>query len=265
VSYLPLNNATEIETHLRPETRMIWLESPSNPLLKLVDLAGVAGIARKHGILTVADNTFATPWAQRPLEMGVDIVLHSATKYLNGHSDVIAGAVVVQDAALAERIGYLQNALGSILSPFDSYLVLRGLKTLALRMRAHAENALAVAHFLEARKEVLRVFHPALPSHPQFELAQRQMAAGSGMVTFQLDADLAAATRFLQALRVFTLAESLGGVESLADHPALMTHASVPPAVRTELGIEDGLIRLSVGVEDIGDLLADLEAAFCAL
>lgn len=265
VTYLPLQTAAEIEAHIRHNTRMIWIETPSNPLLKLVDLESVARVARAHGILTVADNTFATPWAQRPLEFGIDIVLHSATKYLNGHSDIIAGAVVAKDPELVERIGYLQNALGAILSPFDSFLVLRGLKTLALRMREHTRNALRIAEILEAQPKVQRVYYPGLPSHPHHALAKTQMNGYGGMVSCVLDTDLAGVVRFLQALRVFTLAESLGGVESLVDHPALMTHASVPESVRHELGITDGLVRFSVGVEDREDLVNDVVTALAAI
>jgi cystathionine gamma-lyase len=247
---------------LRPGTRMIWIESPTNPLLRLVDIAAVAEIARKRGILTVVDNTFATPWIQRPLELGADIVVHSATKYLNGHSDMVGGIVVVSDAALAERIGFLQNAVGAVGGPFDSFLALRGLKTLPLRMRQCSESALAIAGWLERHGRVERVLYPGLPSHPQHALAMRQMKSGySGIVTFFLKGGLTEARRFLERLELFTLAESLGGVESLVDHPAIMTHASVPPEARARLGITDSLVRLSVGIEDTGDLVADLDNA----
>jgi cystathionine gamma-lyase len=247
---------------LRPGTRMIWIESPTNPLLRLVDIAAVAEIARKRGILTVVDNTFATPWIQRPLELGADIVVHSATKYLNGHSDMVGGIVVVSDAALAERIGFLQNAVGAVGGPFDSFLALRGLKTLPLRMRQCSESALAIAGWLERHGRVERVLYPGLPSHPQHALALRQMKNGySGIVTFFLKGGLPEARRFLERLELFTLAESLGGVESLVDHPAIMTHASVPPEARARLGITDSLVRLSVGIEDTGDLIADLDNA----
>ncbi len=247
---------------LRPGTRMIWIESPTNPLLRLVDIAAVAEIARKRGILTVVDNTFATPWIQRPLELGADIVVHSATKYLNGHSDMVGGIVVVSDAALAERIGFLQNAVGAVGGPFDSFLALRGLKTLPLRMRQCSESALAIAGWLERHGRVERVLYPGLPSHPQHALAMRQMKNGySGIVTFFLKGGLSEARRFLERLELFTLAESLGGVESLVDHPAIMTHASVPPEARARLGITDSLVRLSVGIEDAGDLVADLDNA----
>jgi cystathionine gamma-lyase len=247
---------------IRTGTRMIWIESPTNPLLRLVDIAALAEIARQRDILTVVDNTFATPWIQRPLELGADIVVHSATKYLNGHSDMVGGIAVVADAALAERIGFLQNAVGAVGGPFDSFLALRGLKTLPLRMRQCSESALSIARWLERHGCVERVLYPGLPSHPQHALALRQMKNGySGIVTFFLKGGLPEARRFLERLELFTLAESLGGVESLVDHPAIMTHASVPPETRARLGISDSLVRLSVGIEDTDDLIADLEQA----
>ena len=247
---------------IRPRTKMIWIESPSNPMLRLVDIAAIAAIARARGILVVVDNTFATPWIQRPLELGADIVMHSATKFLNGHSDMVGGVAVVRDAALAERIAYLQNAIGAIGGPFDSFLALRGLKTLPLRMRQSSESALAIATHLERHPRVERVIYPHLKSHPQQALALRQMPnGGSGIVTFFLKGGLPEARQFLEKLEVFTLAESLGGVESLVDHPAIMTHASVPPEARAKLGISDSLVRLSVGIEDVADLVADLDAA----
>jgi cystathionine gamma-lyase len=247
---------------IRPRTKMIWIESPSNPMLRLVDIAAVAAIARARGILVVVDNTFATPWIQRPLELGADIVMHSATKFLNGHSDMVGGVAVVRDAALAERIAYLQNAIGAIGGPFDSFLALRGLKTLPLRMRQSSESALAIATRLERHPRVERVIYPHLKSHPQQALAVRQMPnGGSGIVTFFLKGGLPEARHFLEKLEVFTLAESLGGVESLVDHPAIMTHASVPPEARAKLGISDSLVRLSVGIEDVADLVTDLDAA----
>ncbi len=264
-SYSTFASRAEIEAQLAPDTRMIWVESPSNPLLKLVDLAEVAAIARSRGILTVADNTFASPWVQRPLSFGFDIVLHSATKYLNGHSDLVNGVVVVDDAALAERLAFLQNAVGSIPSAFDCFLANRGLKTLALRMERHCANALEVARRLERHPKVERVIYPGLPSHPQHALAQRQMRAGGGMVTVVLKGGEAEARRFLERCEIFILAESLGGVESLIEHPAIMTHASVPADVRSALGIGDSLVRLSVGVEDVEDLSADLERALAAV
>ncbi|NJM12386.1 MAG: PLP-dependent transferase [Synechococcaceae cyanobacterium SM1_2_3] len=265
-SYSDLRDRAALEQALTPATRMIWVETPSNPLLKLVDLAMIAAVARERGILAVADNTFATPCIQRPLEYGFDLVIHSATKYLNGHSDLIGGIAVCRGQELAERLGYLQNAIGAIASPFDSFLALRGIKTLALRMERHSENALAIARWLEQHPKIARVIYPGLPSHPQHELARRQMRGGfSGMISAVVRGDLADVTRFLEHCRVFTLAESLGGVESLIEHPAIMTHASVPPEIRRELGIDDGLVRLSVGIEDKADLIADLEQALAAI
>ena len=260
-SYSNLGNRAALEAVLTPRTRMIWVETPSNPLLRLVDLKMVADVAGERGILTVADNTFATPWAQRPLELGFHIVVHSATKYLNGHSDMIGGMVVCQGQELAERLGYLQNAIGAVASPFDSFLALRGLKTLALRMERHSANARQLAEWLEKHPKVERVIYPGLPSHPQHELARRQMRGFGGMISVVLRSSLADVTRFLTRCQVFMLAESLGGVESLIEHPAIMTHVSVPPEVRQELGIDDGLVRLSVGIEDVKDLIADLAQA----
>jgi cystathionine gamma-lyase len=247
---------------IRPRTRMIWIESPTNPMLRLVDIEALAEIARARGILLVVDNTFATPWIQRPLELGADVVMHSTTKFLNGHSDMVGGVAIVRDPALGERIGYLQNAIGAVSGPFDSFLALRGLKTLPLRMRRSSESALAIARHLEQHPRVERVLYPQLPSHPQHALARRQMQqGGSGIVTFFLKGGLAQARSFLERLALFTLAESLGGVESLVDHPAIMTHASVPPEARAKLGISDSLVRLSVGIEDVADLVADLDSA----
>ena len=263
VSFLDLSDSAALEGAIRPETRLLWVETPTNPLLKLVDLTAVARIAHRHGLLTVCDNTFATPFIQRPLEHGFDIVLHSTTKYLNGHSDAIGGAAIVRaDADLAERIAYLQNAVGGVPGPFDSFLTLRGIKTLALRMERHCANALAIARFLEQHPAIEAVRYPGLASHPQHALARRQMSGGfGGIVTAVLRGGLAASRRALERCRVFALAESLGGVESLIEHPAMMTHASLPPQVRGSLGISDGLIRLSVGVEDVEDLIADLRDA----
>ena len=263
VSFLDLADSAALESAIRPETRLLWVETPTNPLLKLVDLTAVARIAHQHGLLAVCDNTFATPFIQRPLEHGFDIVLHSTTKYLNGHSDAIGGAAIVRaDSDLAERIAYLQNAVGGVPGPFDSFLTLRGIKTLALRMERHCANALAVARFLEQHPAIEAVRYPGLASHPQHALAQRQMSGGfGGIVTAVLRGGLAASRRALERCRVFALAESLGGVESLIEHPAMMTHASLPPQVRRSLGISDGLIRLSVGVEDVEDLIADLRQA----
>ena len=261
-TFADLSDPHAVTAAIRSGTKMIWIESPSNPMLRLVDIAAVAAIARARGILVVVDNTFATPWIQRPLELGADIVMHSATKFLNGHSDMIGGVAVVRDAALAERIAYLQNAIGAVAGPFDSFLALRGLKTLPLRMRQSSESALAIATHLERHPRVERVIYPHLKSHPQQALALRQMPdGGSGIVTFFLKGGLPEARRFLEKLEVFTLAESLGGVESLVDHPAIMTHASVPPEARAKLGISDSLVRLSVGIEDVADLVADLDAA----
>jgi cystathionine gamma-lyase len=241
---------------------MIWIETPTNPTLRLVDIAQVAQFARQRGILTVVDNTFASPWIQRPLELGADIVMHSATKYLNGHSDMVGGVAVTANAELAEKIAFLQNAVGAIAGPFDSFLALRGLKTLALRMREASESALHIAGWLEKHSRVAHVFYPGLPSHAQHELAKRQMKNGfSGIVSFAVKGGLEEARRVLERCRIFTLAESLGGVESLVDHPGLMTHASIPPDKRAALGIDDSLIRLSVGIEDVEDLVADLRQA----
>ena len=261
-SFADLSEPKAAAAALKPNTRMIWIESPSNPLLRLVDIAPLADLARSHGILLVVDNTFATPWIQRPLELGADIVMHSATKFLNGHSDMVGGVAVVRDAALGERVAFLQNAIGAVGGPFDSFLALRGLKTLPLRMRQSSESAQAIAERLERHPRVERVLYPGLASHPQRALAARQMkAGGSGIVTFFLKGGLAETRGFLERLELFTIAESLGGVESLVDHPAIMTHASVPPAAREKLGISDSLVRLSVGIEDTADLIADLENA----
>jgi cystathionine gamma-lyase len=261
-SFVDLTDAAAFEAAIRPETRMLWVETPTNPLLKLVDLSALAAAAKKRGIVTVCDNTFASPWVQRPIEHGFDLVMHSATKYLNGHSDMVGGVLVVgENADLRERLTFLQNAVGAVAGPFDSFLALRGLKTLALRMERHCSNALSVARFLERHKRVERVIYPGLESHPQHALAKRQMHGAGGMVTAILKGSLDDTTRFLERCEIFALAESLGGVESLIEHPAIMTHSSLPPEVRARLGIGDGLIRLSVGVEDEADLLAELERA----
>jgi cystathionine gamma-lyase len=261
--FVDMSDTGNVERALRPDTRMIWVETPTNPLLKLADLSAIAALAKKRGALAVADNTFASPFVQRPLEHGFDIVVHSTTKYLNGHSDVVSGcAVVGENPELAERLRFLQNAVGAIAGPFDSFLALRGLKTLALRMERHCTNALKIARWLDSRKnDVARVIYPGLESHPQHALAKRQMAAFGGIVTVVLTRDLAGTNRMLERCRLFTLAESLGGVESLIEHPAIMTHASVPLEKRDELGISDSLVRLSCGVEDADDLIADLEQA----
>lgn len=261
--FVDMSDVANVERALRPETKMIWVETPTNPLLKLADLSAIAALAKKRGALAVADNTFASPYVQRPLEHGFDIVVHSTTKYLNGHSDVVNGcAVVGENPELAERMRFLQNAVGAIAGPFDSFLALRGLKTLALRMERHCANALKIARWLESRtSDVARVIYPGLESHPQHALARKQMAAFGGIVTVILKRDLAGARRFLERCSIFTLAESLGGVESLIEHPAIMTHASVPADKRDVLGISDALVRLSCGVEDSDDLIADLEQA----
>jgi cystathionine gamma-lyase len=257
-----MTDPARVARALRPETRLVWIESPTNPMLKLVDLAAIATIARSHGARTVVDNTFATPYFQRPLALGIDVVVHSTTKYLNGHSDVVGGAVVTSDDELHARLRFLQNAVGGVPSPMDAFLVLRGLKTLPVRMERHAQNALAVARFLEGHPQVERVIYPGLPSHPQHALARTQMSGFGGMLTFVLRGGLPAATAFLRAVRLFSCAESLGGVESLIEHPAIMTHASVPPPIRAALGIDDGLIRVSVGLEAADDLVADLTRGF---
>jgi len=263
VSFVDLSETAALAAAIRPDTRLVWVETPTNPLLKLADLSAVARISHQHGLLAVCDNTFATPFIQRPLEHGFDIVVHSTTKYLNGHSDAIGGAAVVRAGSeLAERIAYLQNAVGGVPSPFDSFLTLRGIKTLALRMERHCANALAVAQFLEQHPAVERVRYPGLASHPQHALAKRQMSGGyGGIVTAVLRGGLEAARRALERCHLFGLAESLGGVESLIEHPGMMTHASLPAEVRASLGISDGLIRLSVGVEDVEDLIAELRHA----
>ncbi len=262
VTYADLRRSDALTDAIRPSTKMIWVETPSNPLLNLIDLAAVAEVARKHGIISVADNTFASPWNQRPIELGFDIAVHSATKYLNGHSDVISGvAIVGQNSELRERLGFLQNSVGAIGSPFDSFLAHRGLKTLGIRMERHCANAARVAEWLEQRPEIEKVIYPGLKSHPQNDLARKQMRAGGGMVTAIVRGGLDAAVRMLSRCRVFTLAESLGGIESLIEHPAIMTHASIPADIRQERGIADGLIRLSVGIESIDDLVYDLKSA----
>jgi cystathionine gamma-lyase len=262
ITYVDLGDADAVKAALRPNTKLVWVETPTNPLLKLADLEAIAAATRGHGTWLVADNTFASPWVQRPLEFGFDIVVHSTTKYLNGHSDMVGGVVIVgQNQEIREKIAFLQNAVGSVSGPFDSFLALRGLKTLSLRMERHCTSALKIAKFLEAHPAVDGVIYPGLASHPQHELAKRQMRGFGGIVTARIGGGLEGATRFLERCQLFTLAESLGGVESLIEHPAIMTHASVPPEVRAELGIDDGLVRLSVGIEDADDLIEDLRAA----
>ena len=264
-TFADLGNPDALRAALTPRTRMVWVETPTNPLLNLVDLTAIACIAREHGAISVCDNTFASPWIQRPIEHGFDMVIHSATKYLNGHSDVVGGiAVVGANAELAQRMEFLQNSVGAITGPFDAFLVLRGVNTLHLRMQRHCENAMELAGWLQKQKGVARVIYPGLPSHPQHELAKRQMKAFGGMITIILNGALENARRFLEACELFALAESLGGVESLIEHPAIMTHASVPALQREAAGIGDTLVRLSVGVEDVEDLRADLERALAA-
>jgi cystathionine gamma-lyase len=268
-SYVDLTDPSALLAALRPETRMVWVESPTNPMLKLADLQAIADICRERGIISVCDNTFASPIVQRPIEFGFDIVVHSTTKYMNGHSDIIGGIAVVggepHQAAWREQLGFLQNSVGAIQGPFDSFLVLRGIKTLALRLERSCANALALAQWLEREPKVSRVYYPGLESHPQHALARRQMDGFGGIISIELATDLAGARRFLERCEVFTLAESLGGVESLIEHPALMTHATIPPAQRAALGISDALIRLSVGIEHVDDQRDDLRAALAAI
>lgn len=265
-TYVDMTQPANVREAIRPgKTKMIWIETPTNPMLKLVDLAEMAKIAREAGAISVCDNTFLSPYFQRPLEHGIDVVVHSMTKYLNGHSDVVGGCVVTSDEKLAEGIYFRQNAIGGVLGAMDSFLVLRGLKTLGVRMERHQENAKKIAAYLEAHPKVRKVIWPGLESHPQHELAKRQMKGFGGMLSFEIDGGLEAANKFLRSVKVFALAESLGGVESLIEHPAIMTHASVPKERREALGISDGLIRLSVGIENVEDLIDDLENAFSAV
>ena len=260
-SFIDMSLSDAIESAIKPNTKMIWVETPTNPMLKLVDLKQIAALGKKHGLITVVDNTFASPILQRPLELGCDIVMHSATKYLNGHSDIVGGIAVTANAELAERLAFLHNAVGSIQGPFDSFLALRGLKTLHLRMQRSCENALKIAQWLERHPNIEKVIYPGLESHPQHELAKRQMQGFGGIISAVVKGGLPAATKMLERCELFALAESLGGVESLIEHPAIMTHASIPADKRAELGISDGFIRLSVGVEDVNDLIAELDAA----
>jgi cystathionine beta-lyase len=262
-TFVNFDDASKIADVITDKTKLIWIETPTNPLMKLVDIKAVVEIAKGKDILVAVDNTFATPYLQRPIDLGADIVMHSATKYLGGHSDVIAGALIAKDAELGEKLHFIQFASGGILGPHDSYLVLRGIKTLALRVQRHSENGMAVAKYLESHPAVAQVIYPGLESHPQYKLAKSQMKDFGGMVSFTFKSGKKEdAVKFLEKVRVFTLAESLGGVESLANHPALMTHASIPAEKRAELGITDDLVRLSVGIEDAEDLIADLEKAF---
>jgi cystathionine gamma-lyase len=261
-TFLDMSDPKRVADAMRPNTRLVWMETPSNPMLKILDVAAIANVARARGVPLAVDNTFATPMLQRPLSLGATLAVHSTTKYLNGHSDVIGGAVLTSDASLAERLRFLQKSIGGVPSPFDCYMVLRGLKTLAVRMKRHVESARAIADFLAGHPRVVRVRYPGLPTHEGHALAARQMSGPGGMISFELDGALPQAVAFLRALRVFACAESLGGVESLAEHPALMTHASLRPEARQALGIGDGLIRLSIGLEDPADLVRDLEHAF---
>ncbi len=263
-SFVDLTDLAAADAAITAGTRMVWLESPTNPTLKVVDIPAIVALASKRGSIVVVDNTFATPYLQRPIELGADIVMHSATKFLNGHSDMVGGIAVTADDELAEQLAYLQNSIGAVQGPFDSFLALRGLKTLAVRMERSSENARAIAEWLEADKRVERVLYPGLASHPQHALAERQMPGGGGIVTFFIKGGLEASRRFLENCEVFALAESLGGVESLVDHPAIMTHASVPAEERAKLGISDELVRLSVGIEGLDDLIADLDGALTA-
>jgi cystathionine gamma-lyase len=260
----PVGGAAAVEAAIRPTTRMVWAETPTNPMLKLVDLAAVAEVCKRRGLVLAVDNTFMTPFNQQPLALGADLVVHSTTKYLNGHSDVVGGAVVTSDDGLHQRLAFLQNAVGAVPSPMDSWLVMRGTKTLHVRMERHETNARALAGWLAGHAQVEKVIYPGLDSHPQHALARTQARGFGGMISFVLSGGLDHARRFLSACRIFTLAESLGGVESLVEHPAIMTHASVPPDRRAQLGIADGFIRLSVGIEDEADLRGDLERAFAA-
>jgi len=262
-TFCDLSNVKALEASLKPNTKMIWIETPTNPLLKIADLKAISSFAKNNNLIAVCDNTFCSPFVQNPLEFGFDIVVHSATKYLNGHSDLIGGVVVCSDdkTELAEQLLYLQNAVGSIMNPFDSFLLLRSLKTLPVRMERHCSNAIQIANFLESHNSIQRVIYPGLESHPQHEIAKEQMNGFGGMISVEIKGGLEGAKKFLERTEIFSLAESLGGVESLIEHPAIMTHASIPPEVREEIGISDGLVRLSVGIEALEDLTDDLEKA----
>ena len=260
-SFVDMTNPDNIAAAIKPETKMLWVETPTNPMLKLVDVRACTKLAKDKGILTVVDNTFMSPYFQRPIELGADIVLHSTTKFINGHSDIVGGAVVVNDSEIADKLAFLSNSMGCICSPFDAFMCMRSLKTLPVRMKAHQENAFEVVKFLDSHKSVSKLIYPGHESHPQHGLAKDQMLGFGGMITFYMDGGLGAARQMLEKVRVFSLAESLGGVESLIEHPAIMTHASVPAETRKALGIDDGLVRLSVGIEDISDLIKDLEQA----
>jgi len=261
-TYVDATNPDNVKNAIRRNTKLIWLETPTNPLMKICDIKAITEIARDKGVLVVVDNTFATPYLQKPLLLGADIVVHSTTKFINGHSDSVGGAVMLSDERIYEKLKFNQNAIGAILSPFDSYLVLRGTKTLHLRMERHCQNAMKIAQYLESHPKVKRVYYPGLKSHPQHELAKKQMLDFGGVLSFEIDSDIRGVRRFLGSLRIFTLAESLGGVESLIEHPATMTHAYLSKDEREKIGIKDTLIRISVGLEDIDDLIEDLDRAF---
>ena len=260
-SFVDTTQPKNVEAAIQKNTKMLWIETPSNPMLKITDLKAMSAIAQKHHLIAVADNTFATPMSQTPLNMGFDIVMHSLTKYLNGHSDMVGGAVIVKSKDIAEKIKYLQNAVGSILGPFDSFLALRGIKTLAVRMQRHHENAMTLAKWLTTHSKVAHVIYPGLSSHPQHELAKKQMCGFGGMISIVLKTNLADTKKILSRFKIFALAESLGGIESLIEHPGIMTHASVPVKTREALGIVDGFIRVSVGIEEINDLISDFQQA----
>lgn len=260
-TFVDAREAQNIEKAITPKTKLLWLETPTNPMLKLCDLAACADIARKHGILSVADNTFMSPFFQNPIDFGIDVVVHSTTKYINGHSDVVGGFIALNDQMTWEKLAFVQNAMGGVPGPMDAWLVMRGVKTLGVRMERHDQNGRRVATFLEEHPKIEKVVYPGLKSHPQHELAKRQMRGFGGMITMVVKGGLPAARKFLEKVRIFSLAESLGGVESLIEHPAIMTHASIPPEIRKQLGIDDGLIRLSVGIEHIDDLIDDLTQA----
>jgi cystathionine gamma-lyase len=260
-SYVDAREPDRVEKAIKKNTRVVWLESPTNPLMRLCDIQAISKIAKKSSLLVVVDNTFMSPYYQKPISFGADIVVHSTTKYLNGHSDSVGGAIMLSDENIYLRLKFNQNAMGSILSPFDSYLVLRGIKTLAARMKEHERNGLRIASYLEGHPRIKKVYYPGLASHPQYGLAKKQMSGFGGMLSFEIDGGLKEAELFLESLRVFSLAESLGGVESLIEHPAKMTHASIPPKVREEIGITDSLVRVSVGMENIDDLIEDLDQA----
>lgn len=260
-TFIPMDSEPGLRAAITEKTKLIWFETPTNPLLRIIDMKMVAAVAKEHGILSAVDNTFMSPYFQNPLDFGIDIVMHSMTKFINGHSDVVMGCLMMNDDARHERLKYLQNAVGAVPGPFDCWLVLRGIKTLALRMQRHAENAMLIAEYLESHAQVERVLYPGLESHPQHCLAQRQMRGFGGMLTFFIKGGENEARRMLSKVKLFTLAESLGGVESLIEHPAIMTHASVPPEVRQQIGLTDNLIRVSVGIESARDLIADLQSA----